>query len=89
VGQAAALATRAKLAHIRGDLAALERDARRSAGLFAELGDCWGVLQASASPTVPSGPYGLPPARLRSETWNRNWNRDWNGTGWRRGHGAG
>jgi tetratricopeptide (TPR) repeat protein len=35
------------LAHIRYDLAALEHDARRSAELFGELGDDWGVLQAT------------------------------------------
>ncbi|MGW7481249.1 BTAD domain-containing putative transcriptional regulator [Nonomuraea muscovyensis] len=46
-GEAAVLSTRAMLAHIRHDLAALERDARRSAELFDELGDDWGVLQAT------------------------------------------
>jgi tetratricopeptide (TPR) repeat protein len=46
-GEAAALSTRAMLAHIRDDLAALEHDARRSAKLFGELGDDWGVLQAT------------------------------------------
>jgi predicted ATPase/DNA-binding SARP family transcriptional activator len=46
-GEAAALSTRAMLAHIRGDTAALAQDARRSAELFGELGDDWGVLQAT------------------------------------------
>ncbi|WP_188195509.1 BTAD domain-containing putative transcriptional regulator [Nonomuraea sp. SYSU D8015] len=46
-GEAAALSTRAMLAHIREDAAALERDVRRSAELFGELGDDWGVLQAT------------------------------------------
>lgn len=46
-GEAAALSTRAMLAHMRGDLAALETDARRSAEIFAEFGDEWGVLQAT------------------------------------------
>ncbi|MGI5214688.1 BTAD domain-containing putative transcriptional regulator [Plantactinospora sp. CA-290183] len=45
-GEAAALSSRAMLAHVRDDLTALERDARRSAELFTELGDEWGVLQA-------------------------------------------
>jgi predicted ATPase/DNA-binding SARP family transcriptional activator len=45
-GEAAALSTRAMLAHMRGDTAALEDDARRGAALFGELGDGWGVLQA-------------------------------------------
>ncbi|WP_248647359.1 ATP-binding protein [Glycomyces tenuis] len=45
-GEAAALSTRAMLGHFHGDLAALERDARRSAELFGELGDDWGALQA-------------------------------------------
>lgn len=44
---AAVLASRAKLAHAAGDLAALERDGNRSAGLFAGLGDLWGRLQAT------------------------------------------
>jgi hypothetical protein len=35
------------LAHMRHDLAALEHDARRSAELFGELGEDWGVLQAT------------------------------------------
>jgi predicted ATPase/DNA-binding SARP family transcriptional activator len=46
-GEAAVLSTRAMLAHMRGDLAALEHDARRSAELFGELGDDWGVVQAT------------------------------------------
>ncbi len=46
-GEAATLSTRAMLAHMRGDPAALERDARRGAELFGELGDDWGVLQAT------------------------------------------
>jgi hypothetical protein len=46
-GEAAVLSTRAMLAHIRYDLAALEHDARRSAELFGELGDDWGLLQAT------------------------------------------
>ncbi len=45
--EAAALSTRAKLAHIRSDLAALGADARRSAELFGELGDRWGISQAT------------------------------------------
>ncbi|MGW4946542.1 BTAD domain-containing putative transcriptional regulator [Actinoplanes sp. NPDC004185] len=44
--EAAVLSTRAKLAHVRGDLAELERTGTRSAALFAELGDRWGQLQA-------------------------------------------
>lgn len=47
-GVAAALVTRAKHAHIRADLAALERDGEQSAKLFGELGDRWGQLQATA-----------------------------------------
>ncbi|MGX7828103.1 BTAD domain-containing putative transcriptional regulator [Actinokineospora sp. 24-640] len=46
-GTAAALTTRAKLAHIRADTAALERDGTRAAALFQALGDRWGVLQAT------------------------------------------
>jgi predicted ATPase/DNA-binding SARP family transcriptional activator len=45
--EAAALSTRAKLAHVRADLDALAADARRSAELFAGLGDRWGVSQAA------------------------------------------
>ncbi|TYB48262.1 BTAD domain-containing putative transcriptional regulator [Actinomadura chibensis] len=47
-GEAAVLSVRAMLAHMRGDLDALEHDARRGAELFAELGDEWGVLQATS-----------------------------------------
>ncbi len=46
-GEAAVLSTRAMLAHMRADAAALEQDARRSAQLFGALGDDWGVLQAT------------------------------------------
>ncbi|MGN9912894.1 BTAD domain-containing putative transcriptional regulator [Phytohabitans sp. LJ34] len=46
-GEAAALSTRAMLAHMKADPAALEHDARRSADIFATLGDDWGVLQAT------------------------------------------
>ncbi|MEU5882040.1 BTAD domain-containing putative transcriptional regulator [Spirillospora sp. NPDC047279] len=46
-GEAAVLSTRAMLGHMRGDLEALERDARRGAELFGALGDDWGVLQAT------------------------------------------
>jgi predicted ATPase len=46
-GEAAVLSTRAMLAHMRADPAALERDARRGAELFGALGDEWGVLQAT------------------------------------------
>ncbi|SMD22778.1 BTAD domain-containing putative transcriptional regulator [Kibdelosporangium aridum] len=46
-GTAAALATRAKLAHTRADTTALERDGTRSAELFRTLGDRWGLLQAT------------------------------------------
>ncbi|WP_405152204.1 winged helix-turn-helix domain-containing protein [Sphaerisporangium sp. NBC_01403] len=46
-GTAAVLATRGKLAHVRGDLAALGRDSERSAELFGELGDRWGQLEAT------------------------------------------
>jgi predicted ATPase/DNA-binding SARP family transcriptional activator len=45
--EAAALSTRAKLAHVRSDLAALGEDARRGGELFGELGDRWGVAQAA------------------------------------------
>ena len=45
--EAAVLATRAMLAHAAGDLAALERDSRRSDELFAAIGDHWGRLQAN------------------------------------------
>ncbi len=46
-GTAAALVTRAKHAHIRGETAALERDSERAAELFGEIGDRWGQLQAT------------------------------------------
>lgn len=46
-GEAAVLSTRAMLAHMRGDPAALEADAHRAARLFTEAGDDWGVLQAT------------------------------------------
>ncbi|GAA2367864.1 BTAD domain-containing putative transcriptional regulator [Nonomuraea africana] len=44
-GTAAALSVRANQAHVRGDLARLAHDGRRSAELFAELADGWGRLQ--------------------------------------------
>jgi len=46
--EAAALSTRAMLAHAVGDLTALEETAGRAVALFAELGDGWGWLRASA-----------------------------------------
>ncbi|WP_068928032.1 AfsR/SARP family transcriptional regulator [Planobispora rosea] len=46
-GTAAALAARAKLAHVRGDLEVMRRDGERSAELFGELGDRWGRLEAT------------------------------------------
>jgi predicted ATPase len=46
-GVAAVLVARAKHAHVRTDLPALESDARESARLFRELGDRWGLLQAT------------------------------------------
>jgi tetratricopeptide (TPR) repeat protein len=46
-GVAAVLVARAKHAHVRTDLAALDSDARESARLFRELGDQWGLLQAT------------------------------------------
>jgi tetratricopeptide (TPR) repeat protein len=46
-GIAATLVTRTKLAHIKGDVTALERDGERGAELFAALGDRWGELQAA------------------------------------------
>ncbi|GAA1577037.1 BTAD domain-containing putative transcriptional regulator [Kribbella sancticallisti] len=45
-GIAAVLVARAKLAHVRADVAGLERDGNESARLFRELGDRWGLLQA-------------------------------------------
>ncbi|MFG2298984.1 BTAD domain-containing putative transcriptional regulator [Streptomyces sp. NPDC048603] len=44
-GTAAALSVRANQAHVRGDLARLAEDGRRSAALFTELADSWGQLQ--------------------------------------------
>ncbi|MEV0401532.1 BTAD domain-containing putative transcriptional regulator [Actinoallomurus sp. NPDC050550] len=46
-GVAAALSTLAWGALLRGDHAALRRDAERSAALFRSLGDQWGVLNAT------------------------------------------
>ncbi|NEA30143.1 BTAD domain-containing putative transcriptional regulator [Streptomyces sp. SID13031] len=46
-GIAAVLAARAKHAHVRADLKALESDAVESARLFGILGDHWGLLQAT------------------------------------------
>ena len=46
-GIAAALSTRAKQAMVRGDLAAVQRDAQQSLAIFRELGDRWGQLQAT------------------------------------------
>ncbi|GAA1593015.1 BTAD domain-containing putative transcriptional regulator [Actinomadura kijaniata] len=43
---AAALGLRAMHALVRGDLDAVERDGRRSAGMFRALGDRWGELQS-------------------------------------------
>jgi predicted ATPase/DNA-binding SARP family transcriptional activator len=45
-GIAAALSTRAKLALIRGDMAATRRLAQQSLAVFRGLGDRWGQLQA-------------------------------------------
>lgn len=45
--EAAALVTRAQLAHARNDLAGLERDAARAAELFTGLGDRWGQMRAT------------------------------------------
>ncbi|MEU4397695.1 BTAD domain-containing putative transcriptional regulator [Micromonospora orduensis] len=45
--EAAVLASRAKIAHVAGDQATLERAATRSAALFAQVGDRWGRLQAA------------------------------------------
>jgi predicted ATPase/DNA-binding SARP family transcriptional activator len=45
-GIAAALSTRAKVAMIRGDQRAAQRDAQQSLTIFRELGDRWGQLQA-------------------------------------------
>ncbi|MBL7523175.1 AfsR/SARP family transcriptional regulator, partial [Frankia sp. CNm7] len=46
-GQAAALATLAKIAHTHGDHAGVARAAGRSAELFRAVGDHWGLLQAT------------------------------------------
>lgn len=46
-GIAAVLAARAKHAHVRADMKALESDAVESARLFRLLGDRWGELQAT------------------------------------------
>jgi predicted ATPase len=46
-GVAAALSTRAKHAHLRGDLAGLRSNSEQSLDLFRELGDRWGQLQAT------------------------------------------
>ncbi len=43
---AVALAVRCKLGHVRGDLDGMQRDGTRSAALFRELGDRWGLLLA-------------------------------------------
>ncbi|MFC4048634.1 BTAD domain-containing putative transcriptional regulator [Actinomadura syzygii] len=45
--QAAALALRAKHAHIVGDFPALDEAGERAADLFRRLGDRWGLLQAT------------------------------------------
>ncbi|MFL1430954.1 MULTISPECIES: BTAD domain-containing putative transcriptional regulator [unclassified Nocardiopsis] len=44
--EAAALTSRANIAHFRGDLPGLLRDGERGLALFTELGDGWGRLQA-------------------------------------------
>jgi predicted ATPase/DNA-binding SARP family transcriptional activator len=46
-GTAATLVVRAKLAHLRGDPDALAAHAERATRLFTELGDGWGVSQAT------------------------------------------
>ncbi|WP_155349610.1 BTAD domain-containing putative transcriptional regulator [Acrocarpospora pleiomorpha] len=46
-GEAAALSTQAKLAHVRGDLSALGAAAERSNAIFTELGERWGQLEAT------------------------------------------
>ncbi|SDU38514.1 BTAD domain-containing putative transcriptional regulator [Jiangella alkaliphila] len=46
-GQAAALVLRARLAHVGGDPAAMEETASEAVRIFTELGDGWGVLQAT------------------------------------------
>jgi len=47
-GIAAVLAARAKHAHVRTDLSALQADASESARIFRSLGDRWGVSQATS-----------------------------------------
>lgn len=42
------LSTRAKVGYVVGDLKAIERDGERSAALFRELGERWGLMQATA-----------------------------------------
>ncbi|HET9139116.1 BTAD domain-containing putative transcriptional regulator [Actinophytocola sp.] len=46
-GVAAALASRARLAHVRGEPAGVGRYAQESSDLFRALGDRWGVLAAT------------------------------------------
>ncbi|WP_199521518.1 BTAD domain-containing putative transcriptional regulator [Jiangella anatolica] len=46
-GEAATLMLRARLAHLHGDPAAMDEAASASARIFTELGDDWGVLQAT------------------------------------------
>ncbi|WP_112237450.1 BTAD domain-containing putative transcriptional regulator [Kribbella monticola] len=46
-GVAAVLVARAKHAHVRDELKALESDAMESAAIFRSLGDRWGLLQAT------------------------------------------
>ncbi|MBW4721836.1 BTAD domain-containing putative transcriptional regulator [Saccharothrix obliqua] len=46
-GVAVALSSLAWISLLRGDFAALRRDAERSLALFRELGDDWGILQAT------------------------------------------
>ncbi|MFI6320285.1 ATP-binding protein, partial [Nonomuraea sp. NPDC050556] len=44
---AAALSTRARLVMARGDLAAARRDAERALGMFREMSDAWGQVEAA------------------------------------------
>ncbi|MFI9560394.1 BTAD domain-containing putative transcriptional regulator [Nonomuraea endophytica] len=46
-GAAAVRALRAKLAHVRGDVAGIEHDAEPSRAAFARLGDRWGLMEAN------------------------------------------
>lgn len=46
-GEAAVLTLRAGVAHVHGDPAAMDAAASGAARIFAELGDGWGVLQAT------------------------------------------